>query len=188
MDNPNIFQNPGLLQASRAGSFFRSLLTNVLDELLDQVDGIPLSKFEKVKQSLRNISHNYRMCLSQPYSLFRSDWDDSANRCAYVFLYFIHHCYLVYISLHQYLPEISTNWQYKDLKVCSIGGGPGSDLVGLTRFLDDNNIIRILNPVSCLGFVSQLAKYLGHNLQTSTQNLQSVLPEMRPCQRQRASS
>ncbi|XP_038063053.1 uncharacterized protein LOC119733755 [Patiria miniata] len=130
----------------RAGEFFRSVLTDVLDDLLDQVPSYQVPRYlsaefksDEVKQSLRSISQVYKKGLSSPY--IRSDWDDAANRCAYVFLYLMHHCNIVFSSLQSNLSEISADWRYKyNLKVCSIGGGPGSDLLGLTTFLRLNQM------------------------------------------------
>ncbi|XP_038055907.1 uncharacterized protein LOC119727901 [Patiria miniata] len=118
--------------------FYRHVLTEVLDDLMDQVGG--LTKIEKVKKALRKISQMYKGGLSNASSQCRSDWSDPANRCAYVFLYLMQHCHLVFSSL-QYTSKILNSWQNKsNLKICSIGGGPGSDLVGLTTFLRKKGI------------------------------------------------
>ena len=130
-------------EVREAADYFRCVLTDVLDELLEQVGYSydMTSKYDQVKNSLRSITTLYKRGLSRPTSIFRSDWDDPANRCAYVFVYFMQHCHLVNFSLQQNLPEISRSWHNKNnLRVCSIGGGPGSDLVGLTRFLQDTDL------------------------------------------------
>ncbi|XP_071787023.1 uncharacterized protein [Asterias amurensis] len=125
-------------QAMQAAVCFRELLRKVFDDLLEQVpDPAPSLRLDSVKTSLRSISLLYRMGLCRPSKSERSNWNDAANRCAYFFLYFTHHCYLVYVSLQQVQP---ISWQNKStMKVCSIGGGPGSDLVGVTKFLRDAN-------------------------------------------------
>ncbi|XP_038045245.1 uncharacterized protein LOC119719821 [Patiria miniata] len=118
---------------------FYCVLTMVLDDLVDQVGG--LSKIETVKMALRKISEMYKGGLSIASTHCRSDWSDPANRCAYVFLYLMQHCHLVYFSLEQDTSRILNSWCNKSsLKVCSIGGGPGSDLVGLTTFLHKKGI------------------------------------------------
>ncbi|XP_038057138.1 uncharacterized protein LOC119728811 [Patiria miniata] len=134
--------------AQPVSDYFRRILTDILEELVDKVPGRYPSNTEIVKQSLRGISNLYKNGLRFPNSNLRSDWDDPANRCAYVFLYLMHHCYLVYGSL-QYSDEVSRSWRNRSsLKVCSIGGGPGSDLVGLTTFL---RVHRIFPPsLECL--------------------------------------
>ncbi|XP_038063226.1 uncharacterized protein LOC119733937 [Patiria miniata] len=126
-------------QVHHAADFARGLLTNVLDDLLSQVDGS--SKTDRIKESLGSIREIYQKRLSCASSQYRTDWNDPANRCAYVFLYLLQHCHLVCTSLQINSEEILTAWRRKsNLKVCCIGGGPGSDLVGLTTFLRENNI------------------------------------------------
>ncbi|XP_071787485.1 uncharacterized protein [Asterias amurensis] len=126
-------------ETEEAANYFRRVLANALNPLLEQVEYQDReSKLDDVKQSLRNITKLYKTALNQTTPSSRSDWNDAGNRCAYVFVYFMQHCYLVHYSLQQIQADISKNWQNKSsLNVCSIGGGPGSDLVGLTRFLTD---------------------------------------------------
>ncbi|XP_071805638.1 uncharacterized protein [Asterias amurensis] len=126
-------------ETEAAANYFRRVLASALNPLLDQVENQDQeSKFDDVKVSLRNITKLYKTALNQTTSGSRSDWNDPGNRCAYVFVYFMQHCHLVHYSLQQIQADISKNWQNKSsLNVCSIGGGPGSDLVGLTRFLTD---------------------------------------------------
>ncbi|XP_038057139.1 uncharacterized protein LOC119728812 [Patiria miniata] len=122
--------------AQVVSDYFRRVLTDILEDLVNKVpnDGYT-SNTEIVKQSLREISNLYKHGLRFSNSGLRTDWNEPANRCAYVFLYLMHHCYLVYGSL-QYSDEVTRSWRNRSsLKVCSIGGGPGSDLVGLTTFL-----------------------------------------------------
>ena len=77
----------------------------------------------------------------------RPYWSDTGYRCAYVYRFFTIHCYLVYRSLQLslvysgYLIWESWRW-YPVLRVCCIGGGPGSDVVGLTKFLRDYSLLQ----------------------------------------------
>ncbi|XP_038055864.1 uncharacterized protein LOC119727862 [Patiria miniata] len=137
--------------AQAVSDYFRRILTAILEELVDKVPNHGyISNTEIVKQSLRSISNLYKSGLRFANSGLRSDWNDPANRCAYVFLYLMHHCYLVYGSL-QYSDEVIRSWRNRSsLKVCSIGGGPGSDLVGLTTFLRMHGIFP--RSLECLVF------------------------------------
>ncbi|XP_038055865.1 uncharacterized protein LOC119727863 [Patiria miniata] len=126
--------------AQAVSDYFRRILTDILEELVNKVPDRYTSNTEIVKQSLRKISNWYKNGLRFANSDLRSDWNDPANRCAYAFLYLMHHCYLVYGSL-QYSDEVTRSWRNRSsLKVCSIGGGPGSDMVGLTTFLRNKGI------------------------------------------------
>ncbi len=129
-------------ESEAAADYFRCVLTDALNPLLDQVEYQDrASKFDDVKESLRDITKLYKTGLNQTTPSSRSNWNDAANRCAYVFTYFMQHCHIVHYSLQQIQHNISTSWQNKNsLVICSIGGGPGSDLVGLTRFLTDTDL------------------------------------------------
>ena len=92
-------------QAMQAAVCFRELLGKVFNDLLEQVpDPAPSLRLDSVKTSLRSISLLYRKGLCRPSQSERSNWNDAAKRCAYFFLYFTHHCYLVYVSLQQVRP------------------------------------------------------------------------------------
>ncbi|XP_038077760.1 uncharacterized protein LOC119745470 [Patiria miniata] len=121
--------------------FYHSVLTDVLDDLMDQIGGSTLTKIETVKKALRKISKGYTVGLSNTSSQSCCNWNVPANRCAYVFLYLMQHCHLVSFSLQETSKSLRS-WRNKKeiLKVCSIGGGPGSDLVGLTTFLRKKEI------------------------------------------------
>ncbi|XP_022079619.1 uncharacterized protein LOC110973245 [Acanthaster planci] len=126
--------------ANLVAEYCRRILSDVLDELVNQVPNGLTNNWDNVKQSLRSITNMYQNGLRYAHSNFRSDWNDPANRCAYVFVYLMQHCYLVNGSL-QYSDVVAKSWRNKsNLKVCSIGGGPGSDLVGVTIFLRENRI------------------------------------------------
>ncbi|XP_022099008.1 uncharacterized protein LOC110983772 [Acanthaster planci] len=128
-----------------AAVFVRGLLGKVLDDLQAEVDGP--SKNDRIKQSIQNISQMYKQGLSRASTNFRSDWNDPSNRCAYVFLYLLQHCHLVYHSIHK--SDISKMLSKKKrLKVCCIGGGPGSDVIGLTSFLRENSSLQ--QSLDCL--------------------------------------
>ncbi|XP_038075249.1 uncharacterized protein LOC119743014 [Patiria miniata] len=137
----------GSKSQAEAANSFRSLLSNILPDLLREVDGS--SKVEKVKAALRDVSQNYRTGLSTASLRYRTDWKEAANRCAYVFVYLIQHCNLVFYSLMQASERgtVSDYWSdLSTLNVCSVGGGPGSDLVGLTTFLEQSHVYpRMLN-------------------------------------------
>ena len=74
----------------------------------------------------------------------RPDWGDKHYRCTYIYRFFTMHCYLVYHSLQLSCDTLKRLWKHKSsLRVCCIGGGPGSDVVGLTKFLRDNEIVPV---------------------------------------------
>ena len=115
-------------------------MANSLPALLGQ---IPNSEYDhespliRVHAALRAISFAYR---NKSRTSQRNDWQNPANRCAYVFLYFVKNSHLVYDALieNRYcFHNLMT--QRREIKVCSIGGGPGSDIAGVIAFLDRMN-------------------------------------------------
>ncbi|XP_022099010.1 uncharacterized protein LOC110983773 isoform X2 [Acanthaster planci] len=137
------------LQSQKAADFFRDLVSDILPDLLEHVEGQSnQDRADMVKKALQNISKTYRCNLGDTDPWSRSEWDSAANRCAYVFLYYVQHCYMVYVALHplvgKALSYIIQRWrQMKYLQVCCIGGGPAPDLVGLTKFLRDTGVIPV---------------------------------------------
>ncbi|XP_071786394.1 uncharacterized protein [Asterias amurensis] len=136
-------------ESQNAGDFFRDLVSEVLPELLSHVEGQSnQDKAHRVKFALQMISKAYRCKLGDTDPWSRSEWDDSANRCAYVFLYYMQHCHMMYMALQPLLqPSLSgiiQRWrQMNHLRVCCIGGGPAPELVGLMKFFIDTNLIPI---------------------------------------------
>ncbi|XP_033631582.1 uncharacterized protein LOC117293389 [Asterias rubens] len=131
-------------ESKKAAGYFRSLLTKTLGALLIKVKN--QQPHQQVTNSLRSISATYRSKLGLADAASRPDWDDPANRCAYVFLYFMKHSHLVFLSLQplqreSYFTQWSTNG--KDLRICSLGGGPGSELVGMAAFLRENDLCSV---------------------------------------------
>ncbi|XP_038063061.1 uncharacterized protein LOC119733764 [Patiria miniata] len=143
------YMRPSLCQVDlqHVANYFHTILSNVVDELLSRVDGESDSeKYAEVSTALRSISYLYREGLSQPNSESRSDWSKPENQCAYVYLYFMQHCYMMYMAMQPVMSprhcHIRARLEYRkqrhrQLRVCSIGGGPGSDVLGLSKFLED---------------------------------------------------
>ncbi|XP_038063310.1 uncharacterized protein LOC119734001 [Patiria miniata] len=136
-------------KSQKAADFFRDLVSEILPDLLGHVEGVSnQDRADRVKQALQNISRTYRCKLGNTDTWSRSEWDNAANRCAYVFLYYMHHCHMVYVALQPLLEKslshVVQRWrQMKYLQVCCIGGGPGPDLVGLTKFLRDTDVVPV---------------------------------------------
>ena len=136
-------------ESQKAADFFRDLVSDVLPALLSHVEGQSnQDRAERVKQALQNISKTYRCKLGDTDPWSRSEWDDATNRCAYVFLYYMQNCHMVYIALHPLLQKdfsgIVQRWrQMNHLRVCCVGGGPAPDLVGMIKFFSDYNLIPI---------------------------------------------
>jgi hypothetical protein len=67
------------------------------------------------------------------------DFSDAATRFGYVFSYVMAHGHWLH-ELAGMEPSIKKIFERGRARVCCIGGGPGSDIVGLLKFLDENDI------------------------------------------------
>ena len=109
---------------------------------------------ERLRLCFDSISIIYKQSLHDT-RVSRPDWSDSGYRCAYVYRFF-HHSLpsCLYRSLQLsllysgYLLRVSWGWN-PVLSICCIGGGPGSDVVGLTKFLRDSSPLFQASRVEC---------------------------------------
>ena len=120
---------------------FFEIMGNSLPALIGEIPNptrnVTLS-FQQIRKALRDISLVYQTKLGR-YDV-RTNWKDPANRCAYVFLYFSKHSHLVYKALLVNRMFFDMSWlMRREIKVCSIGGGPGSDIAGVIAFLNRLN-------------------------------------------------
>ena len=84
-------------------------------------------KYKQVSKILRGTSGHYR----------KLRWEEATNQCAYVFKFFVKHSHLVYESMYRQSHHFDSAWKHlKEIKLCSIGGGPGSDVAGVVEFLE----------------------------------------------------
>ena len=96
----------------------------------------------RLRSCFDSMSMTYRRGLRNAGS--RPDWSTDDNRCTYIYRFFTMHCHLVYHSLQLSCDELKSLWKkHLTLRVCCIGGGPGSDVVGLTKFLRDKELFPV---------------------------------------------
>ena len=124
---------------------FFEVIGNSLPALLREIPNDFKGHFAKlfnllqIRIALRTISSVYQTQLGS--NEIRCDWKDPVFRCAYVFLYFVKHSHLVYDSLLENRLFFDVLWALRKhqrggtIRVCSIGGGPGSDIAGVMAFL-----------------------------------------------------
>ena len=112
------------------------LIGEALPELLDRVRSYnDEHRWSQVRKSLRLISDVYKTQMHD--NEIRIDWRFPVFQCAYVFLYFVKHSHLVYEAMSYNHHHFEPVWrQLRDIQVCSIGGGPGSDIAGVIAFLE----------------------------------------------------
>lgn len=113
-----------------------ALITEIKEEKLRK---------NRVEESLQEIKRIYGNILSKKH-MVTIDYNQSSFRCAYVY-YFAHcHTLIVRSALLKFQSENSSKYhemmryENSSLTVCSLGGGPGCDLIGLLNSRSHDNI------------------------------------------------
>ena len=146
------------------------LVKTVLDELYALIPGDIASKDALIKARLAYLQDKYKNLLRNAEPV---DYNDPATRFAYLYRYVTSHANLVYtlIDDSNYLPGLFGN---AALKVTCVGGGPGSDLLGILKYMMNNGLCI---PVHCTLYDreqawgeswSDLDQKVGLNFKTST--------------------
>ena len=107
------------------------LLKKVLDDAYGEIPGPEAAKDKTITKELERLAQKYR-----DLTVYANvDYSDPVTRFAYVRTYVTSHANLVYqlISRSRALQECL---QSEHVQVSCIGGGPGSDLLGIIKYLE----------------------------------------------------
>lgn len=74
----------------------------------------------------------------------RPDFRDKSKQWCYMYLFMLNHSYLLFYSIKRAVEDnfIKINPNGSPLNVCAIGGGPGSDILGLYLLLNEKNCVK----------------------------------------------
>ncbi len=108
------------------------LVKSVLDELYEQVldehgndtDNIIQEKLEHLRKTYENLRNGVDV-----------DYSDSATRFAYIYRYTTAHANMVYEFIRD-SESLTKIFDAETVNVSCIGGGPGSDFLGILKFMD----------------------------------------------------
>ena len=105
------------------------LIKTVLDEAYDSIPGKKAAKDVAIEQELDGLSKAYKKLLKKGCL----DYSDPARRFAYLYRYTTSHANIVYgkISEFKALREL---FKQDRLFMSCIGGGPGSDFLGILKY------------------------------------------------------
>ncbi|XP_033632619.1 uncharacterized protein LOC117294358 [Asterias rubens] len=139
------------------------VLIDALPQLLENIRVFPgygmfsgPTPYQRIGAALTNLSMVYTN-LGKAQYIPQPDFTDPAFQCAYVFQYLVKHCHLVYQILWKTLPiSIARIWLQRGVNVCSIGGGPGTDIIGVLVFLRSMG--------SYLGYPENTGRVMGYVL------------------------
>jgi hypothetical protein len=108
------------------------VVRKVLDDTYSEVPGDPAKRDSAIKDALGGLSSRYQNVLQTG----GPDFSDPVARFAYVYSYVPAHAHWVH-ELLEMSNDAAAVFDAKKVRVACIGGGPGSDLVGILKFLDE---------------------------------------------------
>lgn len=77
------------------------------------------------------------------------DYKDPATRFAYVYKYVASHSDYVVQVLEALQKQRKPIFGAENIRVSCVGGGPGSDIIGVLRYLDENKHVEKVSKVTC---------------------------------------
>lgn len=110
------------------------LIKTVLDEIYVRIDGDEADKDKRIKEALESLRETY---LNSAETGVSNDYADLVTRFAYIYKYVTSHANVVY-QLVTYCPELASLFDKKQVAITCVGGGPGSDFLGLLKFIIKN--------------------------------------------------
>lgn len=110
------------------------ILKTVLDEAYSEIEGSDPAKDKRIRDELERLSGQYKDLTK--YAAI--DYSDPVTRFAYVYTYVTSHANLVCDRLRS-SDHLKTLFKQDVLQVSCIGGGPGSDLLGILKYLHNRN-------------------------------------------------
>jgi hypothetical protein len=108
------------------------VVQKVLEDTYGEIPGNERTRDEAIKGAIGRISSKYGNLLNGG----GPDFKDPVNRFAYVYSYVPAHAHWVNELLEQ-SNEAAAVFDSNKVRIACIGGGPGSDLVGILKFLDE---------------------------------------------------
>jgi len=106
------------------------LLKTVLDDAYLEIKGSEEEKDERISAELSRLSSQYRDLTKQSII----DYSDPVTRFAYAYSYVTSHANLVCDRIRN-STHLKTLFERDTIQVSCIGGGPGSDLLGILKYL-----------------------------------------------------
>lgn len=109
------------------------LVEQVLDELYAQIPGLDEAKDREVDRRLAMLASRYAALRTKSDPI---DYSESATRLAYIYKYVTCHSNLVCTRIRE-LVELRNLFKNAAVQVACIGGGPGSDFLGILKYCID---------------------------------------------------
>src|SRR2546421_1258589 len=106
------------------------LIKSVLDELYARIPGEEAEKDAAIKEKLASLSRGYKALAKGVVN----DYADDTTRFAYIYKYVTSHANIVFSAIED-SAELSALFDKEKVNVTCIGGGPGSDFLGVLKYV-----------------------------------------------------
>lgn len=110
------------------------LIKTVLNEIYERIQGDEGEKDKRIKEALESLRATY---LNLAAKGTPNDYADLITRFAYIYKYVTSHANIVY-QLVPCCAELVSLFDQKQVAITCVGGGPGSDFLGLLKFIINN--------------------------------------------------
>ena len=108
------------------------LIKEVLDELYPGIPGSDDERNTKISAAIDYLDRSYAQLLNP--NRVPIDFARAENRFAYIYKYTTAHADYVMQMFRDY-PPLSNLFKKKDLRAACLGGGPGSDFLGILKYM-----------------------------------------------------
>jgi hypothetical protein len=105
------------------------LIRTVLDEAYSEIPGSEAEKDHSIEKALTGLSKAYTNLLAKGCL----DYSDPCRRFAYIYRYTTSHANIVYEKI-RYSNRLASLFDRDKLLISCIGGGPGSDFLGIMKY------------------------------------------------------
>ena len=106
------------------------LIKSVLDEIYVRIPGEQDEKDSKIRKQLASL----RAAYAELQKGVTNDYSDPTTRFAYIHKYVTSHANIVY-QLLKNCPELTRLFDNEQVNITCVGGGPGSDFLGILKYI-----------------------------------------------------
>jgi hypothetical protein len=106
------------------------IIKTILDEAYNDIEGNEIEKDQMISEALEYLRNQYSSLMNGAII----DYSNPITRFAYIYVYVTSHANLVY-SIIEKTTELNSIFDQQKTTVSCIGGGPGSDFLGILKYL-----------------------------------------------------
>jgi hypothetical protein len=111
------------------------LVKSVLDEIYERISGEAPDKDRRIEEEIASLKAAYERLGEKGVP---NDYSKAVTRFAYIYKYVTCHANVVYQLLAN-SPELDALFDRPQINISCIGGGPGSDFLGILKYIINND-------------------------------------------------